>query len=463
MFGLRQWLAASAATVVMAAAPVAQAETLADALIAAYKTSHLLDQNRALLRVADEDVATAVSGLRPVMQFVAQAQRQHRMFDRQRVPSQNIDTGVIELSIELTLFDFGRTRAGIDAAKEAVLATRAALLGVEQSVLLSTVQAYVNVRLAQEIVDLRTNNQRVIGEELKASQDRFDVGEVTRTDVAQAESALGAARAALASAEGDLLVAREAYKAMTGAYPGKLSAPPAAPKLPKSLDAAVSMAMRAHPDMIQQQHQVKAADMNVLLAEANMKPSIGLSTSFGRTTGNSLSEYNEGTTSLTMSQTLYAGGRLSALYRRSMAQREAQRAALLNTAVTVEQNVTNAWSSITVLGAQIAGNARQIEAAQVAFEGVREEAKLGARTTLEVLDAEQDLLDARAARFQSEAERYYSYYNLLAATGQLTVEKLNLGIPTYDVSAYYNAVKDAPATSYQGRALDRVLKAIGEE
>ena len=99
----------------------------------------------------------------------------------------------------------------------------------------------------------------------------------------------------------------------------------------------------------------------------------------------------------------------------------------------------------------------------LAFEGVREEAKLGARTTLEVLDAEQDLLDARAARFQSEAERYYSYYNLLAATGQLTVEKLNLGIPTYDVSAYYNAVKDAPSTSYQGRALDRVLKAIGEE
>ncbi|SEN50351.1 outer membrane protein [Gemmobacter aquatilis] len=462
MFGLRQWLAASAATVVMAAAPVAQAETLADALIAAYKTSHLLDQNRALLRTADEDVATAVAGLRPVMQFVAQATRQHRIYDRGGI-KQNIDTAAVALSFDLTLFDFGRTQASIDAAKEAVLATRAGLRGVEQSVLLNTVQAYVNVRLAQEIVDLRRNNQRVIGEELKASQDRFDVGEVTRTDVAQAESALGAARASLAAAEGDLLVAREAYKALTGAYPGKLATPPAAPKLPKSLEQAVAMAMREHPDMIQQQHQVKAADMVVAQAEANMKPTIGLSTRFGRTSGILVNEFDEGTTSLTMSHTLYAGGKLSAQYRRALAQREAQRSALLNTTVTVEQNAVNAWSSITVLGAQIAGNSRQIEAAQVAFEGVREEAKLGARTTLEVLDAEQDLLDARAARFQTEAERYYSYYSLLAATGQLTVEKLNLGIPTYDVAAYYNAVKDAPATSYQGRALDRVLKAIGEE
>lgn len=461
MFGMRQMLAAGAASVIMAVAPAAQSETLADALIAAYKNSHLLDQNRALLRAADEDVATSVAALRPVVNFVASASKQVRSV--QQVPTNTIiENGSLELSAELTLYDFGRSAAGIAVAKESVLATRASLVGVEQQVLLGTVQAYVNVRLAQEIVELRRNNVRVIGEELKASEDRFEVGEVTRTDVALAESALGEARAAMAAAEGDLLVAREAYRALTGAYPVKLAPLPAAPRLPGSLKEAVSIAMRNHPSMIEAQHSVKVADLNVELAKANMKPSIGLSTSVGVAATNQSRDYDYAQAGVSMSQTLYAGGRLSSLLRRAQAQREAQRSALLNTTVTVEQNVSNAWSSVDVLAAQIAGNSRQIEAAQVAFEGVREEAKLGARTTLEVLDAEQDLLNARAARIQSEAERYYSLYSVLATTGLLTVEKLNLGIPTYDVTAYYNAVKDAPA-SFQGQQLDRVLKALGQE
>lgn len=461
MFGMRQMLAAGAASVILAVAPAAQSETLADALIAAYKNSHLLDQNRALLRAADEDVATSVAALRPVVTFVANASKQIRSY--QRVSGNSyIESGSLELAAELTLYDFGRTAAGIAVAKETVLATRASLVGLEQEVLLATVQAYVNVRLAQEIVDLRRNNVRVIGEELKASEDRFEVGEVTRTDVALAESALGEARAAMAAAEGDLLVAREAYKALTGAYPVKLAPLPAAPRLPGSLKEAVAIAMRTHPSMIEAQHSVKVADLNVELAKANMKPTIGLSTSVGLAATNQSRDYDYAQTGVSMSQTLYAGGRLSSLLRRAQAQREAQRAVLLNTTVTIEQNVTNAWSSVDVLAAQIEGNTRQIEAAQVAFEGVREEAKLGARTTLEVLDAEQDLLDARAARIQSEAQRYYSLYSVLATTGLLTVEKLNLGIPTYDVTAYYNAVKDAPA-SFQGQQLDRVLKALGQE
>lgn len=192
-------------------------------------------------------------------------------------------------------------------AKESVLATRASLVGVEQQVLLGTVQAYVNVRLAQEIVELRRNNVRVIGEELKASEDRFEVGEVTRTDVALAESALGEARAAMAAAEGDLLVAREAYRALTGAYPVKLAPLPAAPRLPGSLKEAVTIAMRNHPSMIEAQHSVKVADLNVELAKANMKPSIGLSTSVGVAATNQSRDYDYAQAGVSMSQTLYAG------------------------------------------------------------------------------------------------------------------------------------------------------------
>lgn len=463
MFGWKRYLAAGAATAALVAfAPAAQSETLADALIAAYKTSHLLDQNRALLRAADEDLATAVSSLRPVIAFVASAGRQERRYAHSPA-SATFDSTSITLSAELVLLDFGRREASIGAAKEAVLATRAGLVGIEQGVLLSTVEAYVNVRLAQEIVDLRRNNVRVIGEELKASQDRFDVGEVTRTDVAQAESALGAARAQLAAAEGDLLVQREAYKALTGAYPGKLAPVPAAPKLPASLQEATAIAMRNHPQLIAAQHSVKAAELNVELAKANMRPQVGITASVGSDLSNSSADYDYSSVGVSASQTLYSGGRLTALMRRAYAGQEAQKAALLDTTVSVEQSVANAWSSLQVLGAQIAANTAQIEAAQTAFEGVREEAKLGARTTLDVLDAEQNLLDARAARFESEANRYYASYAVLAAMGQLTVEKLNLGIPTYDVTTYYNAVKNAPAYSFQGESLDRVLKALNKD
>lgn len=478
MIGLKRKLAAGVAMAVLSfAAPLSQAwaESLGDALVSAYRNSHLLDQNRALLAAADEDVAQAVSALRPVISFTANYQKQRRLPD---APSPALVDGeivfnrvtsfteqaTVDLAVQLTLLDFGRNRASIDAAKESVLATRAALVGIEQDVLLTAVQAYVNVRLSLEIQNLRQNYVTVIGEELRATQDRFDVGEVTRTDVSLAEATLAEARAALAAADGDVRVARESYKAAIGNYPRKLSALPRAPRLPGSVEAALAVARRAHPDMIRQQHLVKVADMNIELANANMRPTLtarataGLSGGAGTSTG-----YDSQTIGVTASQTLYAGGRLSSQLRQAQMQSEAQRAALHQTAVLLEQNLGTAWAQLDVSAAQIDANARQIEAAQVAFQGLREEAKLGARTTLEVLDAEQDVLDARAAKVQSEAQRYFYVYQVLASMGQLTVKDLNLGIPTYDVTGYYNLAKDAPTVSFQGESLDRVLKALGKD
>ena len=440
------------------AAPAAKAETLADALIAAYRNSNLLEQNRAVLRAADEDVAIAVSDLRPVIAFAGQAGYARAEFlapSGARGVNEGL-SGTLTLTADLTVFDFGRNKLAVDVAKESVLATREALIGVEQGVLLAAVQAYVDVRLSQEIVALRESNFRLITQELRASQDRFEVGEITRTDVSIAEARLAASRASLAAAQGDLMVARESFKAATGAYPGRLAGLPAAPKTARSLEDAQTVAQNSHPAIHEAQHQVTIAELNVARSKAGMKPNVTARASLS-VDGDGLDTEVLG---LVLNQTLYAGGKLSALYRKSLAGRDASRSGLHQTSVQVAQNVGNAWSNLVVSAASIEASSRQITASQTAVDGVREEAALGARTTLDVLDAEQELLDARAARLQAEAGRYVGVYVLLSAMGLLTVDHLQLGIPTYDAAAYYNAVKTAPATSAQGRKLDKILGKI---
>lgn len=439
----------------------ASAETLADALIAAYKNSHLLDQNQAVLRAADEDVAIAVASLRPVINFAANSGYAYIETNVAASPVNVVNEGLsssITLSAELLLFDFGRRKFGIRIAEHSVLATRHALVNVEQQVLLAAVSAFVNVQLQQQIVALRESNVRLIAQELRAAQDRFDVGEVTRTDVSIAEARLAAARSNLAAAQGDLMVARESYKAATGHYPGKLAKLPPVPKIGKTIEEAQNVARRSHPMVLQAQELVTVAEAQADLADANLKPTIGMGASINKTDNGDLTER----LGLNFNQTLYAGGENSARFRKALAGEDRARAVLGQTVVDVLQSVGNAWAMLSVYGASIEASARQITAAQAAFDGVREEATLGARTTLDVLNAEQELLNARAARLQAEAGRYIAVYQVLASMGLLTVEHLQLGIPTYDPKAYFNAVKDAPATSSRGKKLDEILKKIGD-
>jgi outer membrane protein len=457
--GLVRRAAAGALAAALALAPVASAaETLSDALISAYRSSDLLAQNRALLRSADEDVAVAVATVRPVIEYVMRG-----TYAASRVRSilgarttENIQV-TAALSASLTLYDGGANRATIDQTKEIVLATRQALVGVEQQVLLSAVDAYVRVRLAEDTVALRQSNVRVIDRELRAAQDRFELGEVTRTDVAIAEARLAAARSNLTAAEGDLAVARETYNLAVGRYPGRLAEPPRAPQTARTLDEAKAIARRTHHSIRQAQHQVQAAEFAVKRAAAGMGPRA--------TFGAELELRDDGILdrqmALAITQPIYQGGRLSALYRDAMAQRDAARAALHRAAAVVDQSVGQSWAQVLVSRAGIEASDRQIRAARTAYDGVREEATLGARTTLDVLNAEQELLDAQAGRLQAVTNQYVATYSLLASMGLLTVEHLRLGIPTYDVNAYYNAVRNAPATSAQGRRLDRVMKTIG--
>ncbi|MDQ7260793.1 TolC family outer membrane protein [Paracoccus sp. PS-1] len=450
-----------AALLAGATALPASAETLADAMVAAYRHSALLDQNRAVLRAADEDAATALAQLRPVVQWIAE----HGF---QKIEGNIGRSTSIGLQAQVTLYDWGRNAIAIDAAKETVLATRAALVGVEQDVLLGAVQAYLDVRSATEQVDLQANSVRVIGQEQQAASDRFEVGEITQTDVSQADAALAAARASLAAAQGNLEIARESYRAATGRAPGTLAPPPPTPALPASLEAARQIGQRSHPAIRQAQRLAAAAELGVAAAAAERNPTLTGQASIGRSRELSAQTGLEGTrdslgASLSLSQTIYSGGRLPSAHRKAMARRDEARGALLHVSRQVDEAVGRAWAGIDVARAQIRAIDEQIVAAQQAYEGVREEATLGARTTLDVLDAEQSLLEARADKISAEANLQLAHYQLLAAMGLLTVENLKLGIPTYDPSAYYNAVQDAPYTSRQGESLDRVLRAIGRD
>lgn len=436
--------------------PVAAgAETLADALVSAYRNSHLLEQNRATLRAADEDVAQAVAKLRPVLQWTAEYDYQ----DSDQLAN-STRTASATLGASMTLFDFGRNKLNIEMKKESVLATREGLRSVEQNVLLATIQAYSDVKSAAEQVAINQNSVRVLGEEFKAANDRFDVGEVTKTDVSLSQAQLASARASLAAAQGKLRAAREAYKAATGHYPGALAAFPKVPALPKTIEAARAIALRNHPGVKQLQHTVAVYDLGVDYAKANRMPTISGSLGLKNAEGGVEST----SAKIQLNQTIYSGGALISGQRQAIANDQAARAQLSQAGVTVAQNVANAWSAIEIAKAQISAYDQQVRAARTAYQGVKEEALLGARTTLDVLSAEQDLLDAQAGRIDAAATLQVAYYQLLSAMGLLTVDNLKLGIPTYDPAAYYNAVHNAPITlSPQGKRLDRVLEAMGKK
>ena len=451
----RKGLAAFAVLLTFVGAPALKADTLAEALSSAYNTSGLLDQNRALLRAADEGVAQSVASTLPVINWSISA---NRTWVDSPV-STTTDSALARITGDLTLFDFGVNQLGIDAQKEVVLGTRQALRGVEQDVLLRAVQAYMNVRRAGEFVQLRQNNVRLITQEFRAAQDRFEVGEVTRTDVSLAEARLAAARSLLAAAQGDLARSVEEYKAAVGRAPSGLQAVSPAP-VSRTPNDAKAFAVRNHPAVLEAQHAVSAADINIRRAEAATRPSVSLN-GFVSTDQDANASAQLG---VSIGGPIYRGGLILSQFRQVQANRDAARSGLHLTTLAVEQQVGNAFASLQVAQASRQASEQQIRAARVAFEGVREEAALGSRTTLDVLNAEQELLDAQANRIAAQSDEVIASYSLLAAMGLLTADHLNLPVQQYDPAAYYNLVKDAPTVlSQQGAALDRVLEAIGKE
>ncbi|MBP1806211.1 TolC family outer membrane protein [Rubellimicrobium aerolatum] len=459
-------------------AGTAQAETLADALVDGYNSSGLIEQNRATLRAADENVAQAVATLRPVLSWSASLERSFTSAEVatagllgttvERLEA-NSDELAVGLSLTQTLWDSGARRLAIEAQKETVLATRESLRDIERQVLLRIVSAYQEVRRARAFVGLRENNVRVIGEELRAAQDRFEVGEVTRTDVALAEAELAAARSNLVAAQGDLATAIEDFRAFVGRAPGDLEPPPFA-TIPSAPAEAEAIALRSYPELLQVQHQVAAAEIAISATRAQQRPTVALSGGISLSReSDALGELAEAPNTgvaqvgVSVEGPIYRGGAGASEVRQSRAQRDEARASLIEVSRGVVQAVGTAYANLEVARASRSAFSEQVRAAQIAFEGVREEATLGARTTLDVLDAEQELLDARASLVDAEINEALATYQILSAAGLLSAQTLGLNVQVYDPSAYYDLVDDAPsAASRQGRALDRVLQSIGQ-
>lgn len=448
-----------------------KADTIADAMIGAYNHSGLLEQNRAILRAADEDVATAASALQPVVTWTATMQRQFARstsagtfggFSNNRGNSTDLS---VRVNASLLLYDWGASKASIEAAKQSVLATRQGLINIEQQVLLRAAFAHLNLRQAAEIVALRENNLRLLTQELRAARDRFEVGDVTRTDVALAEARLAQARSGLASAQGDRLKAIEEYRNVVGRKPGAVNFPRHIPKFEQNADRAKAIAVRQHPSMKQAQFQVAATEFSITASSASLAPTVTLNGTAGLSERwNSEIDSSDVSVGVTVQGTLYNGGRLSSALRRSIANRDAARGNLHVVRHNVQQDVGVALADVLIARASLEASERQIRAARVAFRGVREEATVGTRTTLDVLDAEQELLDAEASRISAQTQQYSAAYAALAAMGMLTAEALQLPVQKYDPEEYYNLVKDgAPAFSKQGKQLDKVLRALQKD
>lgn len=445
---------AGALSVLGALTPV-NADTLTDALIKAYQMSPTLEAERAALRNTDEGVAIARSRKRPSLTASAGA----GVESSENVDWELYDTYQAQLQSSLLLYDHGQTSAAIEAAKATVAAGRASLRDVEQSVLLDTVAAFMDVRRNIQSVQVARNNVSVLEEQVRATRDRFDLGEVTRTDVSLAEARLAQAQANLAAFEGQLTSARETYLAVVGAPALDLRTPPPLPQVPQSLQQIEALAMREHPALNSARYLETAAQFDLARARAARGPSLSVDASVGAidardATGRT--DNVQASLGLSGSVPLYRGGELSALVRQAESVLQQRRFAVQNTARLVRQDAAVALSNLNVARATIAANREEVRAAQVAFEGVQEEATLGARTTLDVLDLEQDLRDAQLALATSLRDEYVAAYQLLSAMGLLNVEYLNLGIPTYNPDVNYNRVQNAPYSTVEGGIMEKL-------
>lgn len=459
--GKPRLLLSSALAVVMAlTSSPAGAETLADALVTAYQSSPLLAANRAALRSLDESVPQARSSRRPQLDVSAGGSSSLEI--------ESIDEPVHQLqaalNASLLLFDNGQSKAAIESARNSIASGRADLKDVEQLVLFNAVQAYADVRRDEEFVRLASNDVQRLSETLDATQNRFDVGEVTRTDVSQSQSRLAASRSTLAGAEGSLDVSREAYRSAVGVPPRNLAPLPPIPAVPKSLDAATQIGMQRNPRIISAQFAERAAVYDFDRARAAKGLSISATASAGVQRNNAQAGLNGlqwdgdtfGEIGLNASVPLYSGGRDDSLIRQAQAVLDQRRFEVQDEGRTVTQSVGRAWSELQVARASIVARREQAEAARIAAEGVAEEARLGARSTLDVLDADQERLQAEAEIVQAMRDEYVAAYGLLQAMGLLTVEHLKLGIETYDPDVYFEKVQAGPRGGYDTSAVDRI-------
>jgi type I secretion outer membrane protein, TolC family len=435
----------------------AQADTLREALVQTYETNPTLTGQRAQLRTLDEGVAIARARGRP--QLSATAGINQDLTRTGGGNGRNLNAGV---DISYPLFSGGSVRNSIRAADERVLAGRSDLRATEGDVFTEAVSAYMDVIRDRSIVTLNQNQVKVLETDLQASKDRFEVGDLTRTDVAQSEARLSLARSSLALAEGRLTGSEENYRRVIGVMPGDLQPPPPLPTLPASPDQAVEIALANNPDLASITAQVRAAALDVSVARADRLPTVSAIGS-GRTTdflGTADKQFGPGAADRTTSTgagvqatiPLYQGGLVGARVR----QAQAFQSQLLEQGVAIERGVVAqtraAFSSYEAAQDSIASNEVAVSANSLALEGTRAEQSVGTRNVLDVLNAEQELLNSQVALVTARRDAYVAGFALLNAMGQAEATDLNLdGGALYDPVANYERVS-RKASDWSGDA-----------
>jgi outer membrane protein len=441
------------AGIVAGVAAPAFAESLADAIALAYQTNPTLREQRANLRALDETVVQARSGYRP---DVSASLNYGIAYDRFGTPQGNILTGINDdsrgsstsaaITVDQPLYTGGRVRSQISAAQADVETGRQNLRTVESNVLSQVIQFYVDVRRDIESQRIADENVAVLQRQLDEARARFEVGEITRTDVAQAEARLAAARSQQSNARAQLAISRANYASVVGQNPGDLEAEPSlAELLPASIDEAFLMAEENNPGLLAANYAEQASRARVAQAKAATRPSINLrgqvDASGSSVTNDPFDDFDRGVSgSVALSVPLFTGGQISSSIRQAQEQNNADAAAIEGARRAAQQDVAQAWNQLLGARAALASNEEQVRAARIAFEGVRQEAQVGLRTTLDVLNAQQELRNAELSLINARRDEYLAGAFVLAAIGKLEARWLTPDQTLYDPKASYRKV-----------------------
>jgi outer membrane protein len=435
-------------------ASISVPHTLVEALAATYSNQPALQAERAKLRATDENVPTALAGWRPTVVMAGTAgygDGLTREFLTTSTSPTNVkirnprDIATAQATVTQNLYSGGKTQANVNRSKNQVMAERATLIAQEQTSFNNAVNAYVGVIQAKQLLDLQINNEQVLAKQLEATNDRFRVGEITRTDVAQAEAALEGARATRETAEGNLQTARGTFQQIVGMFPPNDLIEPQPLNLPvRSEQEASVLAAANNPNVITALFNDAAAKDAVDVAFSALLPQLSVQgQTFQQTNAGGRSTATNGYQVVAqLSVPLYQGGsEYSAVRQARQTQQQTQR--LIDDARrTAVQNAAQAWDTLVAAKASADSTRSQIRANEIALEGVEREAIVGSRTTLDVLNATQLLLQSRTTLVQNLAQVITASYGVAVAIGRLTARDMHLPVPLYDETAYYQAVKD---------------------
>src|SRR5215467_2568975 len=457
MHGVKVVTRAAAAVLLMALAGPwpALADTIEAALVRAYQNNPQLNAQRASVRATDEGVPQALSGYRPKVSLTASAGIQYTdtLSTAGGSPTAIVRTdthGVnpprsAGLTITQNVYNGNQTANKTRAAESAVSGAREGLRVLEQTVLLSAATVYMDYLRDSAIVEVNKSNVRVLEQTLKQTRDRFNVGEVTRTDVAQSEAQLAAGKTQELTAEANLTATRANFRRIIGNDPQNLA--PGSPVdryLPPSLPAAIELSLIENPNVTASMYGIDVNFLQVKVNEGALLPTVSLQASVQQSYEQQMTVFRSfGAAAIAqLSVPVYQGGAEYSLIRQSKETLAQQRLNLDTTRDSTRANTVTAWGQLVAGKAQVASAQSQVTASEIALNGVREEAKAGQRTTLDVLNAQQTLVNARVALVTAQHDRVVASYAVLNAIGRLSPQVLKLPAPVYDPSVHYQQVRD---------------------